>query len=166
MATSFTKAALGAEGVGKDIDMVIGNGYAKGHAETALTLGDRQYQALVECLPTPACSFDTEHRFVFANWAAADAFEVEAKNLLGRSLHEFVSEEDWDLILRRTSDLHDGGIRPYDISIIRPDGTTRSVSVHAALRHNSDGTTTGVVMALQAATEHRTVERALQESEE
>ncbi len=38
MATSFTKAALGAEGVGKDIDMVIGNGYTKGHAETALNI--------------------------------------------------------------------------------------------------------------------------------
>lgn len=31
MATSFTKAALGAEGVGKDINMIIGNGYAKDH---------------------------------------------------------------------------------------------------------------------------------------
>lgn len=38
MATSFTKAALGAEGVGKDIDMIIGNGYTKGHAEIALNL--------------------------------------------------------------------------------------------------------------------------------
>lgn len=33
MATSFTKAALGAEGVGKDVNMIIGNGYTKGHAE-------------------------------------------------------------------------------------------------------------------------------------
>ncbi len=36
MATSFTKAALGAEGVGKDINMMIGNGYMTGHAEIAL----------------------------------------------------------------------------------------------------------------------------------
>ena len=36
MATNFTKAALGAEGVGKDVDMLIGNGYTKGHAEIAL----------------------------------------------------------------------------------------------------------------------------------
>ncbi len=36
MATSFTAAALGAEGVGKDIQMIIGNGYAKNHAEIAL----------------------------------------------------------------------------------------------------------------------------------
>lgn len=36
MATSFTKAALGAEGVAKDIDMLIGNGYTEGHAEIAL----------------------------------------------------------------------------------------------------------------------------------
>jgi L-erythro-3,5-diaminohexanoate dehydrogenase len=36
MATNFAKAALGAEGVGKDINLIMGNGYAKGHA--ALTL--------------------------------------------------------------------------------------------------------------------------------
>lgn len=33
MATSFTQAALGAEGVGKDVVMIIGNGYTRGHAE-------------------------------------------------------------------------------------------------------------------------------------
>lgn len=38
MATSFTKAALGAEGVGKDIDMMVGNGYTKGHAEITLQI--------------------------------------------------------------------------------------------------------------------------------
>jgi len=38
MATSFTKAALGAEGVGKDVDMIIGNGYAAGHADIALNI--------------------------------------------------------------------------------------------------------------------------------
>ena len=36
MATSFTKAALGAEGVGSDVTMIIGNGYTKGHAEITL----------------------------------------------------------------------------------------------------------------------------------
>jgi len=41
MSTSFTAAALGAEGVGKDVTMIIGNGYAKDHAATALqTLRD------------------------------------------------------------------------------------------------------------------------------
>lgn len=44
MATSFTKAALGAEGVGKDVNMIIGNGYCKGHANVAL-------QVLRECEP-------------------------------------------------------------------------------------------------------------------
>jgi L-erythro-3,5-diaminohexanoate dehydrogenase len=36
MSTSFTKAALGAEGVGKDVNMIIGNGYTKDHAEITL----------------------------------------------------------------------------------------------------------------------------------
>ena len=38
MATSFTKAALGAEGIGKDVTMIIGNGYTKDHAEISLNV--------------------------------------------------------------------------------------------------------------------------------
>lgn len=38
MATSFTKAALGAEGVGSDVTMIVGNGYTKGHAEITLAI--------------------------------------------------------------------------------------------------------------------------------
>jgi L-erythro-3,5-diaminohexanoate dehydrogenase len=38
MSTSFTKAALGAEGVGKDMDLFIGNGYARGHAAHTLAM--------------------------------------------------------------------------------------------------------------------------------
>ena len=38
MATSFTKAALGAEGVGKDVNMIIGNGYTRDHAEITLNV--------------------------------------------------------------------------------------------------------------------------------
>jgi L-erythro-3,5-diaminohexanoate dehydrogenase len=41
MSTSFTAAALGAEGAGRDVTMMIGNGYTKGHAEIAIqTLRD------------------------------------------------------------------------------------------------------------------------------
>lgn len=38
MATSFTAAALGAEGIGKDVTMLVGNGYTEGHAEIALAI--------------------------------------------------------------------------------------------------------------------------------
>jgi L-erythro-3,5-diaminohexanoate dehydrogenase len=38
MATSFTAAALGAEGLASDVSMLIGNGYVPGHAEYALHL--------------------------------------------------------------------------------------------------------------------------------
>jgi L-erythro-3,5-diaminohexanoate dehydrogenase len=50
MATSFTSAALGAEGVGKDVTMVIGNGYAPGHAELTLELlrTERELRQLFE----------------------------------------------------------------------------------------------------------------------
>jgi L-erythro-3,5-diaminohexanoate dehydrogenase len=38
MATSFSAAALGAEGVGKDVTLVMGNGYVPGHADLTLEL--------------------------------------------------------------------------------------------------------------------------------
>jgi L-erythro-3,5-diaminohexanoate dehydrogenase len=38
MATSFSAAALGAEGLAADVTMLIGNGYVPGHAEFALNL--------------------------------------------------------------------------------------------------------------------------------
>lgn len=38
MATSFTAAALTAEGVGRDVEMIIGNGYTEGWVETAFDL--------------------------------------------------------------------------------------------------------------------------------
>jgi L-erythro-3,5-diaminohexanoate dehydrogenase len=38
MATSFTAAALGAEGVAADVTMLVGNGYVPGHAQLAMEL--------------------------------------------------------------------------------------------------------------------------------
>ena len=38
MATQFAAAALGAEGVGKDVTMIVGNGFVPGHAELTLEL--------------------------------------------------------------------------------------------------------------------------------
>ena len=38
MATSFSQAALGAEGIGKDATLLIGNGYARDHAVLTLNL--------------------------------------------------------------------------------------------------------------------------------
>ena len=38
MATSFSAAALGAEGMAADVTMLVGNGYTPGHADLALEL--------------------------------------------------------------------------------------------------------------------------------
>jgi L-erythro-3,5-diaminohexanoate dehydrogenase len=49
MSTSFTAAALGAEGIGRDVDLYIGNGYAHGHADHTLDLvrADKALAALL-----------------------------------------------------------------------------------------------------------------------
>ncbi|HTW84356.1 MAG TPA: L-erythro-3,5-diaminohexanoate dehydrogenase [Candidatus Sulfotelmatobacter sp.] len=56
MATSFTAAALGAEGAGKDVQMMIGNGYAKGHAALALDTLRNHPALLAHFVSRYACS--------------------------------------------------------------------------------------------------------------
>jgi L-erythro-3,5-diaminohexanoate dehydrogenase len=46
MTTSFARAALGAEGVGKDVELMIGNGFLAGHAELTLRLLRRSPELL------------------------------------------------------------------------------------------------------------------------
>jgi L-erythro-3,5-diaminohexanoate dehydrogenase len=50
MATSFSAAALGAEGLAADVTMLVGNGYVPGHAAYALELlrGDAGVRGLFE----------------------------------------------------------------------------------------------------------------------
>lgn len=38
MATNFSRAALGAEGAGRPVRMLIGNGYTPGHAAIAIQI--------------------------------------------------------------------------------------------------------------------------------
>ncbi len=54
MATSFTKAALGAEGIGKDVNMIIGNGYTEGHAEITYSVL-RESPAIMELFKKLYC---------------------------------------------------------------------------------------------------------------
>ncbi len=50
MSTSFTACALGAEGIGADVDLFIGNGFCEGHAEHTLELlrTDNRLRSLFE----------------------------------------------------------------------------------------------------------------------
>ena len=51
MATSFTAAALVAEGLGRSCEMTLGNGFVPGHADLALELV-RRHPRLLELLPS------------------------------------------------------------------------------------------------------------------
>ncbi len=53
MSTRFTQAALGAEGVGKDVDLFIGNGFAEGHADHTL--------AMLRTMPALRALFDKRY---------------------------------------------------------------------------------------------------------
>ncbi len=78
MATSFSAAALGAEGMAADVTMLIGNGYAPGHAELALDLirTNSAVRTLFE-RRVFGVTVTTEHTTVTGDVAAAEGAEVE-----------------------------------------------------------------------------------------
>ncbi len=49
MATSFSAAALGAEGLAADVTMLVGNGYVPGHADYALVAAARRTRGSAGC---------------------------------------------------------------------------------------------------------------------
>ncbi len=66
MATSFSAAALGAEGLGRDVTMIVGNGYARDHAALALQI--------VRDHPAIRAAFEARYGTAPATSTAASAF--------------------------------------------------------------------------------------------
>ena len=66
MATDFSRATLGAEGAGKPVQMIIGNGYLPGHADLALQ-ALRENRALREYFYGLASNGKEMHRNRYAN---------------------------------------------------------------------------------------------------
>ena len=68
MATSFSAAALGAEGLAADVTMLVGNGYVPGHADYALSPAARPRGGARFFLVT---RFSADTRLFFPRWERA-----------------------------------------------------------------------------------------------
>jgi len=82
---------------------------------------------------------------LFANPAGEKIFGVEPGGLVGRNLHEFVSDQSHAPLEKERSKRREGIASSYDLEIIRPDGQKRQLIVTASPRLSEDGKYVGAL---------------------
>jgi len=95
---------------------------------------DKQSNSILEALGEGLGFVDEDERFLYLNQAAADTFGLPKEEILGKSLKEFMSEDEFSKILFETTQRKKGIFNTYQIRIIRKDGTPRTILLTASPR--------------------------------
>jgi PAS domain S-box-containing protein len=136
------------------------------HTQTkmALQTSEEMFEALVANVSEGVDIVDGNLRCVFANPAGEEIFGVEAGGLIGRTLHEFVSDEGNRLIEEQLSKRRQGVATSYDLEIIRPDGRKRQLIVTGTPRFSEDGKYVGALAIFFDVTKHKQAEEVLRKA--
>ncbi len=108
---------------------------------------------------------DEDERFAFANPAAAEIFGVPRNDLIGRNLREFTTPEQFAVVLSQTANRRNGKRGIYELEVVRPDGTRRTVRVTGTPRFNENGRYVGAFGIFSDITSLKEAEHQRSESE-
>lgn len=135
-------------------------------AEEALRQSEEFVRNIVESLSEGICIADPEEKFTFANPAAERIFGTETTGLVGRTLQEFTSGEQFALIRAQTEKRRRGERNSYEIKILRPTGEERTVLVAAIPRADQSRNYTGSLGLFYDITERKKSEESVREANE
>ncbi len=106
-------------------------------AEAALRESEERFRTLFESQGEGTGIVDENECFVLCNPAAESILGAGPGGLVGKSLREFVSPEQWRLIQSQTTMRRDGTRSTYEVEVVRPDGETRVLIVTATPRYKN-----------------------------
>ncbi len=133
-------------------------------AEEALRDSEERFRTLFENQGEGTGIVDQHERFVLCNAAAEAILGVPSGELVGRSLREFVTSEQWALIQSQTSQRKVGKKSTYEIEVIRPDGKRRRLVVTATPRFQN-GSYIGAIGIFRDTTEQKELQLELIQSQ-
>jgi PAS domain S-box-containing protein len=134
-------------------------------AEEALRESEKRYRTLIQNVGEGIGFVDPEEQFAFTNAAAEDLFGVQPGGLLGRSLREFTSPEQFGMIHEQTDRRQAGEKGVYEIEISRPKGEKRNLLVTAVPQVDSQGRFVGALGVFRDITEPKQAEAQLRQSQ-
>ncbi|RME20319.1 MAG: PAS domain S-box protein [Deltaproteobacteria bacterium] len=123
------------------------------------------YRLLVENQGEGIGLVTTEEVFLFANPAAERIFGVGPGELVGRSINEFLDEENLKIVREMTARRIMGERDSYLLDIDAADGVRRTIHVTAVPQTDENGHVTGAYGIFRDVTAEVTAQRKLQRSE-
>ncbi|MFN7958970.1 MAG: PAS domain S-box protein [Holophagaceae bacterium] len=131
-----------------------------------LTDSEGMYREFLERQGEGFSMVDAEERFQLANPVAERIFGVPPGGLAGRSLLDFLPEDQRDLLRAESRIRAEGKASTYELQIRRADGALRTLLITATPRSNPGAETLQVLGVFRDITERREAEDRLKESEE
>jgi len=134
-------------------------------AEETLRQSKENYSAVVEG-GSDAIIIHKEGTIVFANTAAGLIMDLDTRELVGRSIMEFITPEDQKLVAKRYAERVAGKNVPtiYEVHLQRRDSSVLPVEINVSII-DYEGENAALVF-LRDVTERKEAEKALRESEE
>jgi len=134
--------------------------------EDLLQHSEERYRAIIDNLGEGIGFVNSGEQFEFVNSAAEKIFGVGPGKLVGMSLDQLVSKDQYDLIQKETALRAKGINNEYEIEIIRSNGEKRTVFVTAVGKTDRDGHLLGTYGVFSDITDRKKVEIDIREANE
>jgi PAS domain S-box-containing protein len=163
-ATIHTRAFRKDDGTIDHIVTLIEDITARKQAEEALRISEEQYRGVAEACPDAIVMSDLSGRVLFASrqtWGLLGL--ADSDQLAGRSVFEYVIENDRKRLAENMSGLMEAGVRRNtEYTSLRKDGTTAPAEASSTVIRDAEGRPKAVMAVIRDITERKRAEEALE----
>ena len=132
--------------------------------EEALRKSEEDFRSMIENLGEGVGMVSPDEEFIFANVTADIIFGQPPDGLVGKSLKEFLSSEQFALVRSQTERRRTGERGHYEMEIMRPDGGRRILLMTAMPRFGARSEYIGALCVFTDITDRKSAETELREA--
>ena len=139
--------------------VIFAGAFVVSRYQRRLDLGKRRYRAVVDGLRQVVFHIDAEGRLLVVNEAWRTIFGVAPEAALGHALHEFIHDQDREILERLLRGLANGGeVRRAELRFVANNGVVRWIEIDARLGGDISGEREGISGTLMDVTDRHEAE--------